>query len=179
VIDKYQSGTNFVPLFAAFVLRLFSVCLAASAGGPGGMLFPSFTLGTLLGPACATMLNRVFGWEETIEASMVLGMAGMFAGWFRMPVTAVIIVYELTGMDHFVLHSMLCSCCATFVASSTAGEQVYHRGVHAMLHQMDADRKKERKMRKSSSNLSPEKLAELQGKRKSTENGDDVVSNRT
>jgi len=110
---------------------------------------------------------------------MVLGMAGMFAGWFRMPVTAVIIVYELTGMDHFVLHSMLCSCAATFVASSTAGEQVYHRGVHAILHQMDEDRKKERKMRKNSSNLSPEKLAELQGKRKNTENGDDVVSNRT
>ena len=50
--------------------------------------------------------------------------------------------------------------------------------MHAIVQQMDEQRKTERRLRKSSSTLSPEKLAAHHIARKAlgSENGDDVVS---
>lgn len=72
------------------------VCFGA--GTPGGTLFPLVIMGTLAGAIFGMGATRVLGMSDAFVMNfMVLGIAGMFAGAIRAPVTAVVLAFELTG----------------------------------------------------------------------------------
>lgn len=68
------------------------------AGTPGGTLFPLVIMGALAGAIFGMGATRVLGMNDAFVMNfMVLGIAGMFAGAIRAPVTAVVLAFELTG----------------------------------------------------------------------------------
>lgn len=72
------------------------VCFGA--GTPGGTLFPLVIMGALAGAIFGGVATRVLGMNQGFVMNfMVLGIAGMFAGAIRAPVTAVVLAFELTG----------------------------------------------------------------------------------
>ena len=92
------------------------VCFGS--GAPGGTLFPLVVMGALSGAILGVPLTRLFGLDaDLISNCMVLGIAGMFAGAIRAPVTAVVLAFELTGSLQALLSLSIVSVLAYVTAN--------------------------------------------------------------
>lgn len=73
-----------------------TICFAS--GAPGGTLFPLVAMGSLVGGLFGVIAINALGLPEAYVVNFVaLGVAGCFSGVVRAPVTAVVLVFELTG----------------------------------------------------------------------------------
>ncbi len=109
--------TSFVLLVALPFLKLAATALCAGAGVPGGLFTPSLMYGALLGGALGEVAHRIYpGLGAPAGAFALVGMAGVLAGTTRASVSAVLIIFELTG-DYGVIVPLMLS---AFVAAATS-----------------------------------------------------------
>lgn len=100
ILEKLLSpeGLAFGAVAALLVGKYLFTTVSFASGAPGGTLFPLVVMGSLLGALYGMCLTKYTGMPATYENSfIVLGIAGLFAGVVRAPVTAVVLVFELTG----------------------------------------------------------------------------------
>ena len=103
------------------------------SGAPGGTLFPLVVLGGLVGAAFGAAAMGL-GLPALFSPNFVaLGVAGLFAGVVRAPVTAVVLVFELTGSLDALLAVSLVSVLAYVVSSLTRVDAFYERLLVALL----------------------------------------------
>lgn len=84
-------------LLALIVAKLVATCLTIGSGGSGGVFSPSLFLGGLSGALFGSVLELLFpalGIDPIIF--VIAGMAAMVSGTTSAPLTAAIIVYEMT-----------------------------------------------------------------------------------
>lgn len=105
---------NFGPLtIAGFVCFFFMKAIATSftvgSGGSGGVFAPAIVCGGTLGAAVGLFFARVlpssFGIIHPASFSLV-GMAGFLASAIRIPMTAIVIVAEISGNHSLLLPAM-------------------------------------------------------------------------
>ena len=124
-------GVSTVALSVLAVLcigKIIATSLTVAAGGSGGAFMPSLFIGATLGVGYAEFMSRF--WTATTlrpGAFAVVGMATVFAAVARAPLTAIIIVFEVTGARDYglILPLMLSATFATFVADKVHPESVY------------------------------------------------------
>lgn len=92
-------------------LKFVASWLSAWAGVPGGIFGPSLSLGAGVGADVAWMLNSPHG-----AALIALGMCGFLAAVTQTPITAMIIVMEMTDGHSMVLSLMACALLASLVS---------------------------------------------------------------
>ena len=87
-------GMVLVILLGKFFFTIFST----GSGAPGGSLQPMLVLGSLVGCLYGNLLVQLGLLPEAYRLNMVVfGMAGLFAGSVRAPVTAILLLLEMTG----------------------------------------------------------------------------------
>jgi CIC family chloride channel protein len=121
---------NHVILWAAVVLifaKLVATSLTLGSGGSGGVFAPSLFVGALLGAGFETLLKFLFpNMVAPQGAYALLGMAGVFAASTHAPITAVLMLFELTGDYKLILPLMLTVVVATLVSRAMMkGESIY------------------------------------------------------
>lgn len=81
-----------------YLIKLFLLFLVFSVDVPGGSLVPLLVLGSLIGNIYANILVN-FGIinPNLILAFSMIGMAGHFSSIVRAPLTAIILVLEMTN----------------------------------------------------------------------------------
>lgn len=72
--------------------KLFATTLSAISGLPGGIFSPSLSVGATLGSAIAPWFAHT-----SLQMIVLLSMVAYFAGATQAPITAAIIVFEITG----------------------------------------------------------------------------------
>ncbi len=92
-------------------LKFVASWLSAWAGVPGGIFGPSLSLGAGVGADVAWLLNSPHG-----AALIALGMCGFLAAVTQTPITAMIIVMEMTDGHSMVLSLMACALVASLVS---------------------------------------------------------------
>lgn len=102
--------------------KIVAALLTYFSAIPGGIFSPSLGVGAELGASMAQWL------PEIPPVSLILvGMASYFAGVVQRPVTAFVIVLELTGNNHDILPALMVSALAATVVSKLIMPQpVYH-----------------------------------------------------
>ena len=103
-----------------FVAKLAAGVLSTVSGIPGGLFAPSLAVGAGLGSA----LGMAFG--SSIGIASLLGMAGYFAGVVQAPMTAFVIILEMTGNHDNVIALMLASMLGYGTARIVSHEPLYH-----------------------------------------------------
>jgi CIC family chloride channel protein len=108
-------------------LKLIATCLTLGSGGSGGVFAPSLFMGAMLGAAFGATVNILF---PTITAPpgayALVGMAAVFSASAHAPITAMIILFELTGDYRIILPLMLTVVVATLVSRGLLhGESIY------------------------------------------------------
>jgi CIC family chloride channel protein len=107
-IQDVLSGVLSEPylLFLLFLLKLLATSLTLGSGGSGGIFSPSLYMGATLGAAYGVILKYVFpGLALKPSAFAVAGMAALFAGATGAPVTAIVMIFEMT-LDYDVILPM-------------------------------------------------------------------------
>lgn len=128
-------------LFGAAVLlllaKIVATCLTLGSGGSGGVFAPALFMGAMLGAAFALVIEWAFPELAAPPGAYALvGMAAVFAACAHAPITAVIILFELTGDYRIILPLMLTVVIATVVSQRLLhGESIYSlkltkRGIH-------------------------------------------------
>lgn len=81
-------------------LHMFFTVYSFSTGLPGGSFIPTLVTGGLIGKMCALILVQqgIIG-PENISYVMLIGMAAFLIAVVRTPITAIILIAEITG--HF------------------------------------------------------------------------------
>jgi H+/Cl- antiporter ClcA len=103
-----------------FVEKFLSTFLSMASGIPGGIFAPSLTVGVSLGGTLATFVGG------NIALGAVLGMAGYFAGVVQAPMTAFVIIIEMTGNQGSVIPIMAASMIGYVTSRLLAPEPLYH-----------------------------------------------------
>ncbi len=102
-------------------LKLLATLLSTLAGIPGGIFAPSLAVGAGIG-------NIVAPWfpDAVTGAVVVLGMAGYFAGVVQAPITAFVIITEMTANHSMVIPLMVASVLGHGVSRLINPEPLYH-----------------------------------------------------
>jgi H+/Cl- antiporter ClcA len=112
-------------LFILLVLRPMSTILCLGSGVPGGLFTPSLALGALLGG----VLGLAWSWFwPGVPPGLfaVLGAAAVLAATTHGPISAAVLVMELTGRDRsFILPLLLAIVTATVVARTLDPRSIY------------------------------------------------------
>ena len=107
-INKVLQG-QMLPLQVLYLLILKIVFLALflQAGAFGGSFAPALSIGTFLGYLMAITANRYFGTSLDPTAFALVGMGGVLAGINSIPLTSILLVFEVTSDYNFILPLML------------------------------------------------------------------------
>ncbi len=112
-------------LLSLVVLRPLATVMCLGSGVPGGLFTPSLALGALLG----AVLGLAWSWVwPGVPAGLfaVVGAAAMLAATTHGPISAVVLIMELTGRDRsFILPLLLAVVTATVVARTLDSRSIY------------------------------------------------------
>ena len=115
---------------AALALLLIAKIVATSgsvaSGVPGGVFTPVLLVGGILGSLYGLVLHWL-GFPAVAGAASyaLVGMAATTAATIHAPLTAAVLVFELSGDYPIVLPLLLSTVVATWLSRSVGGESVY------------------------------------------------------
>ncbi|MEN8233658.1 MAG: chloride channel protein [Actinomycetota bacterium] len=107
-------------------LKAVTAALTRKGGGSAGTFMPALVIGGAVGAGFAILIDPIWTVSEIEPGAFALvGMAAALAATARAPLTAVILVFELTGSYGLVLPLMLASALATFISEQFHPESAY------------------------------------------------------
>jgi CIC family chloride channel protein len=115
-------------LLILMVGKMLATSLTIGIGGSGGVFAPSLFIGAMGGTAFGIVVAHLFP-AATAAPGMygLIGMGAAFAGATRAAITAVIILFELTGEYTIILPLMLAIVTATVVSTVLSHDTIYTR----------------------------------------------------
>ncbi|MCT7951969.1 chloride channel protein [Ancylothrix sp. C2] len=115
---------NWQTSLIAFIAHFFLTIIAAGSGAPGGLFAPSLVLGSALGHLVGIMEVNLLG-AGLASTYALAGMGAFFCAVCRAPITAVVIVFEITTDFKLVLPLMISSVVAYLVAEKAEKGSLY------------------------------------------------------
>ncbi|MBN2041264.1 MAG: chloride channel protein [Spirochaetes bacterium] len=108
------------------LLKIFATSITLGSGGSGGIFAPSLFLGAMVGCAFGWLVNNFYP-EITAQqgAYALVAMGGLVAGTTHAPITAIIIVFELTNDYKIILPLMITCILSTIFSSRFSRESIY------------------------------------------------------
>jgi CIC family chloride channel protein len=116
-VPLHSQGTFWVLIALAF-LKIIAAGTSLGSGGSGGVFAPSLFVGACIGGAFGIAVETLFpGQTAHSGAYALVGMGAVMAGATHAPITAIIMLFELTNDYHIILPLML-SCIVSVVLAS-------------------------------------------------------------
>lgn len=113
-------------LLVLLVGKILATSVTIGIGGSGGVFAPSLFMGAMLGAAYGAVLHQLLpGTAGAVGAYALVGMGAVFAGASRAPITAVVILFELTGEYSIILSMMLAIALATATGRLLSRDTIY------------------------------------------------------
>ncbi|MFR9676022.1 chloride channel protein [Streptomyces sp. TR06-5] len=114
-------------LLLLVVGKMLATSLSIGIGGSGGVFAPSLFIGAALGAAYGAGTQALLpdGIAGAAGAYALVGMGAVFAGSSRAPITAVVILFELTGQYSIILPMMLAIVLATVTSRLLSNDTIY------------------------------------------------------
>jgi chloride channel protein, CIC family len=104
-------------LMALVLLKLVATCTTLAAGGSGGIFAPSLFLGAMTGGFVGTVVHLLLpSVTAGSGAYATVGMGAVVAAATHAPLTAIIIIFEMTG-DYKIIPPLMISCVIATVLS--------------------------------------------------------------
>lgn len=119
--------TTITMLVIIGLMKLVMTAISQGAGFVGGVFAPTLFIGIALGSAYGRFVNQLIPVLDigNPQAYAIAGMAGMLAGVVRAPMTAILIVFELTDDYTLILPIMLTAVICTLIIEQTGPPGIY------------------------------------------------------
>lgn len=114
-------------------LKFVATLLSAISGIPGGLFAPSLSVGAGIGAALQ-------GWfaDVPVAALVLVGMVAYLTGALQAPITAFVIVSEMTQDHALMIPLMVAALIADAVSKSVCREGLYHALAETLLERAEA-----------------------------------------
>jgi len=113
------------------VLKILATAVTIGSGGSGGVFAPSLFIGAMLGGAFGTVVNHLFpDITASTGAYALVGMAAVNGACTLAPLSAIIILFELTNEYGIILPLMFTVVMATFISRKINAESIYTEKLH-------------------------------------------------
>ncbi len=113
-------------LVLLLVIKMFATSVTIGSGGSGGVFAPSLFMGAVLGGSLGNILNYFYpSLTATPGAYALVGMGALVAATTQAPITAIIIIFELTRDYHIILPLMISCVIASLLASRLSNGSIY------------------------------------------------------
>lgn len=121
--------TNQMGFWLAFILifaKILSTSLTLGSGGSGGIFAPSLFLGAMTGNVIGTFFKSIFPNSMSSPGAFALvGMGALVAGATHAPITAIVIIFELTNDYKIILPLMLSCIIASLMTVGIHKQSIY------------------------------------------------------
>lgn len=107
------------------ILKFVLVPLIIHSGGFGGLFAPSLFLGACFGYLFAITINSIWGLDLDTTTFVLVGMGAMLGGINTIPISAIMIIFEMTQEYSFILPLML-----AVIVSTTMVQIILKGSVH-------------------------------------------------
>ena len=115
-----------VLLLALIPLKMLSTSLTLASGGSGGVFGPSMYVGAMLGGAFGAGVHALFPTATAGSGAYALvGIGGLVGGTALAPLTAIILLFEMTDDYRIILPVMLVTALSVVVTRMVVGESIY------------------------------------------------------
>jgi CIC family chloride channel protein len=115
-----------ISLIALLFLKILATSFTLGSGGSGGIFAPSLFMGAMLGGIFGDIANRLLpNIVAPSGAYALVGMAAVFSAAARAPITAIIILFEMTRDYAIILPLMLAVVVSTLIAYRLSHEGIY------------------------------------------------------
>jgi CIC family chloride channel protein len=117
-------------LVALLVVKLLMTAISVGGGFPGGVFAPSLFLGAVLGSAFGTVMQAAFPQLPVAPPAYALaGMAAVLAGTVHAPLTAIILLFEMTNDYRIILPVMFAVVVSLVLSQRLLKDSVYTLGL--------------------------------------------------
>lgn len=131
LLDGNLRGFTVVMLLALVAVKMLATTISLGGGFVGGMFAPSLFVGAAFGAAFGQIVNTAL--PDTFTANpaayAMAGMAAAMTGVIRAPITAVLLLFELTGDYRLILPIMLVVAVCLIAVEHLAPDGIYHLGL--------------------------------------------------
>lgn len=125
-ITQVLRGDTPLLLVAALVAgKIVATTCTLQSGNSGGIFAPSLLIGAALGATVGGVLHLVAPGAAPASAFATVGMAAVMAGTIHAPLTALMLIFELTRDYLVILPVMTATVVSTAVAYGLGGESLY------------------------------------------------------
>lgn len=114
-------------VIVVFIAKFFVTPFCFGSGAAGGIFLPMLMLGAFLGYIVAAVFNN-FGFNVDPVLISMIGMGAFLSAVARTPITAVVMVFEMTSGYAHILPIMLSAAIADLIA-----EKLNHKPIYAEL----------------------------------------------
>ena len=120
-------GHTEIHILAILVIaKILSTSFTLGSGGTGGLFTPSLFIGATFGALYGTIAGKIFpGITAPPGAYALVGMGVIVAGTIHAPLSALLIIFEITGDYNIILPLMLGTVTSTFMARWIESESIY------------------------------------------------------
>ena len=115
-------------LFLLMVCKIMATSITIGSGGSGGIFAPSLFMGAMAGGFFGTVAHAVFpGVTATPGAYSIVGMGAVVSGTTHGPLSAILILFEMTG-DYKIILPLMIAC----IISSLASGQLLKESIYTL-----------------------------------------------
>ena len=126
ITQVLREQTLGIVLVGLLLAKLLATSMTLSSGGSGGIFAPSLFMGALLGGAFGYGINMLSpGVTAPPGAYALVGMGAVVAGTTRAPITAMIIIFEMTADYRIILPLMFACTIALVISTLLSKESIY------------------------------------------------------
>lgn len=119
-------GSTFWILLLLVLLKPLATSFTLGSGNSGGVFAPSLFIGAMLGGALGILFTKYFpGIAGDAGAYALVGMAALFSATARAPLTAMLIVFEMSNDYLMILPLMVAGISACYFAQWLHPESIY------------------------------------------------------
>ncbi len=117
-IELALTGKLILSMTALLVLlKLLATSVTIGSGGSGGVFAPGLYMGAMLGATLGTFFNYLWPDIAVVPAAYALvGMGAVFAGSAQAPITAIIMLFEMSN-DYRIILPLMIACIISAVVT--------------------------------------------------------------
>ncbi len=129
-------------LVVLFFAKLVATTISLASGASGGIFSPSLFLGATLGGAFGALVNLLWphlGFSPVTFA--LVGMAGLVGGSTGAAMTAIMMIFEMTGDYNIAVAAIIAVACSIGMRRTLQSENIYTMKLARRGHQIPKDRR--------------------------------------
>ena len=113
------------------VLKLIATTSCYGSGNAGGIFGPSLFIGAMLGGTVGTVAHQLLpDFTGGVGAYALVGMGALFAGIVRVPLTSVIMIFEMTRDYSIIVPLMIANLISYYISYRLQHEPIYEALQH-------------------------------------------------